>query len=369
MGPDVVVAGGGLVGLACALALADRDADVVLVDEERPGAASAAAAGILGPSLGAADAAVRRFGLVARDRYPALVERLRDQTGISVPLDRSGILELAADEPAAERLRSPLPPGAEWLDGEALRRLEPSLAGAAGGALFPDDGAVDNVVLLEAMRRLAAVSRRICRVAGSVARIDARERAAVAALADGTTVEGHALVLAAGAWAGSVGGLPRPLPVEPLRGQILVLDAAPVRRVVHDAEGYLVPRGPARTLVGSTSERAGFDASTTAAGIAGLARLATRLCPALIGAPPAAEWAGLRPMTPDGLPVIGREPRAPALLYAAGHSRNGVLLAPLTGECIAALVCGDTPPVDLLPFAPDRFGGGEPGARGPGRAE
>jgi glycine oxidase len=207
------------------------------------------------------------------------------------------------------------------------------------------------------MERSAGGSPRIRRIRASVVRIETGERRAVATLSDGSAIEGSALVLAAGAWAGALDGVPRRIPVEPVRGQILVLDGAPLRHVVHTPAGYLVPRAAGRTLVGSTSEHAGFDASTTAAAIAALAAVAMRLCPPLLGAPPVAEWCGLRPMTPDGLPLIGREPRTPALVYATGHSRNGVLLAPLTGECVAALLAGESPPEDLASFAPDRFGG------------
>jgi glycine oxidase len=355
--PDVVVVGGGLVGLACALALVDRGAAVALVAEVRAGAASPASAGILGPSLGEADPATRAIGLAARDRFPRYIEDLRAHTGAAVALDREGILDVALEKRDAERLLAELPAGAEWVDGPELRRLEPALSDAAGAVLLPHDGAVDNVALLDAMQRCARATARLRRVEGAVVRIEAGEDRGAAIVADGSMVEGSALVLAAGAWTGAIGGVPRRIPVVPVRGQILVLGAAPLRHVVHADEGYLVPRGGDRTLVGSTSEDVGFDASTTAAGIAALARVATRLCPSLVGTPPVSEWAGLRPMTPDGRPLIGREPRAPALVYAAGHSRNGVLLAPLTGDCVAALLCGESPPVDLSLFAPDRFGG------------
>jgi glycine oxidase len=356
---DVVVVGAGIVGLASAVALAERDADVVLVDDPRPGAASGAAAGLLAPSIGTPDGGSRAFGLVARDRYPAFVDMIRERVGISVPLDRGGVLQLALDEREAEALLDGIGPDAEWLDRGALRRMEPALGDAAGAVLHRDDGLVDNVVLLDALARLAAASPRIRRVHGAVVEVEAdrTEQHVVARTADGRAIESGRLVLAAGAWVAGLRGLPRPLPVEPVRGQILLLDAAPLRHAAFGADGYVLPRGAGRTLVGSTAERAGFDASTTAVGIATLARTATRLCPALFGAPPVAEWAGLRPMTPDLLPIIGVEPRAPAVIYACGHSRNGILGAPLTGECVAALACGERPPVSLAPFAPDRFGG------------
>jgi glycine oxidase len=161
-------------------------------------------------------------------------------------------------------------------------------------------------------------------------------------------------VLAAGAWSPLIEGLPRPLPVEPLRGQMISLAASPVRHVVYGHDGYLVPRGD-MTLVGATMEHVAFDVSTTAEGVAGLRAAAAELCPALAGLPVAKAWAGLRPVSPDFLPIIGRDPDSPSLIYACGHSRNGVLMAPLTADCVAALLVGETPPASLAAFGIERF--------------
>src|SRR5690606_25641798 len=119
--------------------------------------------------------------------------------------------------------------------------------------------------------------------------------------------------------------------------------------------GYIVPRG-GRTVVGSTMEPVAYDHETTPEGLARVLAVGTAICPALVGVPTVERWAGLRPVTPDLLPLIGADPEHPALLYACGHSRNGILLAPLTGACIAALVLGTAPPADLSPFDPARFG-------------
>jgi glycine oxidase len=171
---------------------------------------------------------------------------------------------------------------------------------------------------------------------------------------DGREHVGGAVVVAAGAWSPLVDGLPRALHVEPVRGQMLRLHGTPLRHAVSGPDAYVVPRGDS-TLVGSTLERVGFDSTTTPSSLARLRAAAVALCPTLAEGGVVDAWAGLRPMTPDGLPLIGQDPEYPWLVYACGHGKNGILLAPLTGECVAALVAGSVPPVDLAPFSVSRF--------------
>jgi glycine oxidase len=316
---------------------------------------------MLAPGVEQAEGAAHDFARLARDRYPGYVAALRARTGVEVALDRSGVLQVAlADEHADERaivradaLRGSVRGDARWLDAAELSALEPSLAPAHGAVLHPDDGAVDNRALLAALVALTADHPRIARLDRAAALESGGGPAAVRA-ADGLRHEAALVVVAAGAWSPALAGLPRALPVEPVRGQILALAATPLRHVVYGHGGYLVPRGD-RTLVGSTMERVGFTVETTAAAIATLRAAGEAMCPALVGAAEVARWAGLRPVTPDGLPILGRDPEHPTLLYATGHSRNGVLLAPLTGECVAALAAGLAPPADLRPFAVERF--------------
>ena len=163
------------------------------------------------------------------------------------------------------------------------------------------------------------------------------------------------MVIAAGAWAAGLGGLPRPLPVEPLRGQMLSLAGSPLRHVTYGAGGYAVPRGDGRTIVGSTMERVAFDAGTTEAGLAQVRATGGAICPALADRRMLNGWSGLRPVTPDFLPILGRDPEFPALVYACGHSRNGVLLAPLTGDVVADIVLDRPPTHDISPFRIERF--------------
>ena len=175
-------------------------------------------------------------------------------------------------------------------------------------------------------------------------------------LADGGTIAAGRLVVAAGAWVSQLEGLPRAIPVVPVRGQMIGFAAAPVRHVIHGPGAYVVPRPAGRTIVGATMEHAGFDAGTSPEAATRLADAAGRLAPGLAGLPVMEHWAGLRPTTPDQLPILGPDPEHGTVLYACGHSRNGILMAPLTAECIAALASGVPSPWPLEPFSVARFG-------------
>ena len=201
------------------------------------------------------------------------------------------------------------------------------------------DGAVDNVTLMTTLDLAVARDRHIRRIMGSAASIDVTGGRRVAWTAEGTRHEGTAIVLATGAWATGIPGLPRALPVRPLRGQLLRLDRLPVRHVAYVAGGYLVPRG-ATLLVGATSEEAGFQNAVTGDGRRELLAIAQRAIPELASARVVDHWAGLRPITPDALPILGADPDVPGLIYACGFSRNGILLAPWAATQLAALVGG-----------------------------
>jgi len=143
--------------------------------------------------------------------------------------------------------------------------------------------------------------------------------------------------------------------VEAVPGQMLAYAGSPLRRAVYGPTGYVVPRTNGRTLVGATTERAGFESITTPEGIAKLARTAGEILPQFAGNPPADAWAGLRPISADLQPILGADPDEPRLLYATGHSRNGVLMTPLTGDCIGAMLAGEPSPVDIGGFSIARF--------------
>ena len=349
--PDVIVIGGGLVGLASAAALADRGLSVHVLAESRPGEASVAAAGLLAPSVEEISSA-RAFGLASRDRYPSYLDWLRERTGIRVPLNREGVLQVALTKAEVAELED-ASAGSEWLDASALAQLEPALAPAIGAAFHEGDGAVDNVVLLTALTRLVMHDPRITFERSAVAGVDTK--GLVVQTAGGQRRSTAAILVATGAWTSRLRGLPRSLPVEPVRGQMLSRVGMPLRHATFGAGIYLVPRESGHTLVGSTMERVGFDARTTEAGTDSLLAAAGRLCPAVADGAPHEAWAGLRPVTPDLLPIIDRDPEYPSLLYACGHSRNGILMAPLTADCVADLVTEGTTDHDLAPFSCTRF--------------
>ena len=361
--PDVLVVGGGLSGLTAALACADRGLNVTLVGDERPGAASGASAGVLGPSIGRGPKSGRvgRFMFAARDRYPAYLEQLRERSGIHVGAI-AGALELALNETHLAELRSRARklPDSSLLDSGQAAALEPSLVRVAGALHHPGDGSVDVSALVSALLtailahpRIARINARVCSLVG------ATTVAPGVVLADGGIVRAPHVVLAAGAWVAGIGGVPRVLPVRPVKGEIAMTGAiSPLRHVVFGAGGYLVPRG-GDLLVGATSNEAGFDAEPTdhaALELRNTARTLLRDWPDA-AVPFASQRTGLRPMTPDGYPILGRDADAPALLFACGYSRNGVLISPLAAECLAALIVGEDPGHDLTAFSASRFAG------------
>lgn len=351
---DTAVVGAGLIGLSIAAALAEAGHKVVIIGEPRAGEASPAAAGLLAPSVEEVTAG-HAFALASRDRYPSYVAWLSERTGCRVPLNRSGVLEIALDDQQQAVLAVNSRRGGKWLSALELGELEPAMRHAFGGFLYPDDGAVDNVALIRALAALLERETRVTRITAAVAAIDPAN--SLVSTTTSERVSAAAIVVAAGAWTPQVAGLPRVLPIEPARGQMISADAAVLRRPVFGEGVYLVPRETGRTVVGSTMEHVGFDATMTEEGLTHLRRAASRLCPPLAGSDMTEAWAGLRPVTPDLLPIIGRDAEHPALLYACGHSRNGILMAPLTADCIALLASGKQPSHDLSPFALSRFDG------------
>ena len=343
-----------MVGLAAALALAERGVPVTLIGERRRGEASPAAAGMLAPSVERVTGPAHDFAIAARDRYPSYLEFLAERTGVSVPLNRLGILQLALSEKGVRGLKKAALATSTWLDAGELRALEPALAHGIGAMFNPDDGAVDNMVLLSALRMFASTSARISTIDDAAIGIDARDSSATVRTKSGESYSAARVVLAAGAWAALIPGARFARAVAPARGQLVSYPDCPLRHVTYGPRGYVVPRGDA-TIGGSTMESVGFDATTTADGIEKVRSAAEEICPGLSSSAPTREWAGLRPVTPDMLPILGTDPAWGSLIYACGHSRNGVLLAPLTGDLVADLVTAAPLSHDLSQFRPDRF--------------
>jgi len=377
--PDVLIIGGGLIGLATAWRTAARGLSVTICDPAPGSNASFAAAGMLTPvtELHYGEETLLGLNLASAARYPSFVEELREASGGLNPGYReAGTLAVAFDADDREVLaelhafQQSLGLKAEWLTGREARRLEPMLAPAVrGGLLVSGDHQIDNRMLLAAL--FAALERdpKAAIVRSKVAELTqnaAGDRATGVVLDDGTAISAAQVVLSAGCWSGQIGGLPAELvpPVRPVKGQILRL-AVPdvfkpflsrtVRYVVRNNHAYLVPREHGELVLGATVEEQDYDTAVTAGGVYELLRDARELVPGITELPLIETLAALRPGTPDNAPLIG--PTAlPGLLYATGHYRHGVLLTPATADGVAEILATGTVPEALAPFSPRRFG-------------
>lgn len=354
MTSEVIIAGQGVIGLCAALALAERGVSVLVIGEPSAGEASRAAAGMLAPSVERASADADPVAMAARDRYPSFLDFLRERSHVSVALNRDGILQVALSPAGEKGLRKSTPSTSTWLDRDELARVEPALSHALGAVHNPLDGCVDNVALMDAILEAARNSTRITLRTGRVKGVEAARDSVTVKLSDGISVGGSKFVVAAGAWSGRIGGASLAASVSPAKGQLLEYHGRSLGHVTYGPRGYLVPRGTA-TIAGSTMERTGFDATTSAEGIEKIRGAAAEILPTLNRSPHTSAWAGLRPVTPDMQPVIGSDPGEPSIIYACGHGRNGILMAPLTGDLVADLVTASPLPYDLAQFRPDRF--------------
>ncbi|MGX1672047.1 glycine oxidase ThiO [Streptomyces sp. NPDC055400] len=376
-GSDVLVVGGGIIGLVTAWRAAQRGLRTAVVDPEPGGGAAQVAAGMLAAvtelHYGEAERTLLGLNVESARRYPAFAAELSEATGLDLGYRASGTLAVALDADDRAHLRelhalqrkSGLE--SEWLSGRECRRLEPMLAPSVRGGLRVDgDHQIDP-------RRLAKALVAACERAGVrfhrqwAERLTVvREGARGVVLADGTGLDADQVVLAGGSLSGRLAGVPDDVlpPVRPVKGQVLRLTVpkvyAPflsrtVRAVVRGGNLYLVPRVNGELVVGATSEELGWDTTVTAGGVYELLRDAHELVPGITELPLTETRAGLRPCSPDNAPILG--PTAlPGLLLATGHYRNGVLLTPVTGDSMAhVLATGELPEV-ARPFTPRRFG-------------
>lgn len=363
---DVAIIGGGIVGCACAYELAKAGAQVTLVEYGKAGMqATNAAAGMLAPfSESHAPDAMLRLGQRAMADYPGDVAALEAECGFAIELQQYGILRVALDDGGAETLRRrhawqrglgiPL----EWLDGDACREVEPRLSGRVIAGLYsPAEASVNNQMLALALLR-AAESRGARIVERTPVRRLRLRAGRVSAETGAGAIDADVIVLAAGARSGQLAASAGVgLPVRPIRGQMIALGGMrpPISRIVWGPRGYLVPRANGLVFAGATVEDVGFRRRTTASGLRTLRAAARALVPQLGAAQVQFDWAGLRPGTADGLPIIG--PVAGTNLVAAtGHYRNGILLGPVTGKIVAhGIATGDWRDVPAE-FSPRRFG-------------
>ncbi|HEU4558000.1 MAG TPA: glycine oxidase ThiO [Longimicrobium sp.] len=368
--PDVVVVGGGVIGCAIARRAARGGLSVVVLERGTCGAeASHAAAGMLSPLAEANEPGpFLDLLLAARELYPGFAAAIEDETGVDVGYSAAGtlVLSLREEDDAELEHRFAWQRAAglcvERLTADETRELEPAVSPAVRFALrFPGDHQVDNRDLAAALPVAAARAGAEVRTGvEALALLRDGDRATGVELADGTRIAAGAVVVAGGSWAGQLRGLPRPLPVEPVHGQLLAIETAPplFRHVVDSPRCYLVPRARGRVIAGATVERVGYAKTVTPWGMRRLLDGAVEIAPALDHAPLVETWSGLRPGTPDGLPILGRDPDVPNLLYATGHYRNGILLTPLTGEAIGAMLLGEEPAWELGDYGIGRFGEG-----------
>lgn len=381
---DVVVAGGGLIGLSVAWRCAQRGLDVVVVEADGERGAGHAAAGMLAPITEAAygEEYLLRLCRASLDRYPAFVAELERASGVDVGLRTSGTLQVgfdaddqrALDELHAFHVELGLP--VECLTAGQARHREPALSPRLRSAvLVPGDHSV-NARQLRAALLMAATAAGVRIIDAMIAELVVdRGRATGVRLVTGQVIDGDSVVLALGAWSGRLPSVPE-LPVRPVKGQILRLRGADgiltgtVRALVRGRSVYLVPVGSAEVIVGATVEELGFDPAPTAGGVYGLLRDAIEVVPGITELELAETMVRFRPGTPDNAPLLGPiGPGGPAgLVLATGHYRNGVLLTPVTGDAIAAyFVDGELPP-EATGFGRERFatvGGSRPPIGGP----
>jgi glycine oxidase len=371
---DVAIIGGGVIGTSIAFELAAEKLRVVLLDRQQPGLeASWAAAGMLSPGGHfSGDDPLVPFAKLSFEMYPEFIATVESASARSVEFSRPGAVEVFYGESAQEECddfctaqrRCGL--RAEVICVAEARKLEPALGSAArAAACLPEEATVEPRSLMDAL--LAGAKNRGVEIRPScaVTRLEFEGQRCLGLIANGERIAADSVVLAAGCFSQQVltgmNGLERTIPTKPIRGQMVALrsESARVMRVLRSAKGYVVPRRAGYVVCGSTLEDAGFEKRVTPEGVQEILGAARELVPALAEATTLDAWAGLRPGTPDGLPILGATEFA-GLLAATGHYRNGILLAPATAKKIAKLILTRKSDPEIAIFSPVRF------ARAPG---
>jgi glycine oxidase len=365
--PDVVVIGAGAIGTSIGYQLARAGVKVMIVDRGQVGReATGASAGMISahPGRGTPEPFAALASESAR-LFPALAEELKDRTGMDIGYRRAGRLRVAFDEAAEQQLRSErgwlIDQGAvvPWLDQAAALDLEPALNPAVRAAIYhAHEYQLLPLSFAQALARAATDLGAVVREGVAIDRLAIEGDRVVGVAVGQEAIRAGEVVIANGAWAGAWSAqLQLPIPIRPIRGQLVALrtPGTALRSVIDAGDHYALTKPDGSTIVGTTVEDAGFDARPTVAGIATLPNLAPELAPRLADATVIAAWAGLRPGTADGMPLIGRLARWRGALLAGGLFRQGILLAPITGEVVADLVAGRRPRLALDAFDPERF--------------
>jgi glycine oxidase len=346
---DVIIIGGGIIGLSLAIALRKRGATVLVVERGEPGReASRAAGGMLVDCSLETLPALQPLATASARMYPEFAHELEVESGMKVDLRDQGTILFPSAEHLHHLENAPLAAA-------ALAELEPALVATDRPAFFLRERSVDPRALSSAAWK-AAKNRGVDFSSGDeVTSVTITDGRATGVATTKTAFHADKVVTCAGAWSGQIA--PREFPTRPVKGQMLCL-AMPSRKllkhVIRAPEAYLIPRSDGRLLVGATVEEAGFDKRTDLATIQRLHRAALALIPELRNAKILEDWAGLRPGTPDALPILG-ETATPGYYVATGHFRDGILLTPITAEVMTAVIEGRNPEFDLIAFSPQRF--------------
>lgn len=358
---DAIVIGAGIIGLSLAIELDKHGLRVLVVEKGEAGReASWAAGGMLCDFAGETRQELRQLATASARMYPEFVHELEDESGLKIDLRAVGTLVLSRVEAGLRLVLAGQSPAATqaWALPRALAEAEPALKVSEWRALVVEERSVDPRHLTAAAIA-AARHRGVDFSSGNhVLAVDVGDGKACGVRTNKTQFGAGVVVNCAGAWAGQIG--PHAFPTRPVKGQMLCVimpEKEMVRHVVRTPEVYLIPRSDGRMVIGATAEEAGFDKRTVPETILKLRQAAIDLVPRLAEARILEDWAGLRPGTPDGLPILGATP-TPGYFVATGHFRDGILLAPVTARVMGQVVAGGKPEFNLKPFEATRESGG-----------
>jgi glycine oxidase len=337
---DAIIVGAGIIGVSLALELRERGATVLVLDRAEPGSeSSSAAAGMLAAADPETPDALRVLAKESARMFPAFVRKLETAGKMQADFRRIGAIALLPEASAPSEYRS--------VSAADLHRLEPSVHSSRQSAFFVQEDSVDPFLLMRAA--LASAQNLGIEIRGNSAVKEMRARdGMIEVLTEADTFTAASVVDCRGAWSGA--------PVRPRKGQMLYVhpQASVLEHVLRAPDVYMVPRSSGKVLIGATVEDVGFDKTVNPSTIHQLLSAADKYLPGLASAPIIQSWAGLRPGTPDDLPILGPT-KAAGVFVATGHFRNGILLAPITAQILADLINGRSSPLDVQAFAPSRF--------------